>query len=419
MNFPDFRTLLRMVWVLAAANLCHPALVAAADPPSGNFVIRHEGTPVAGAQVNFPYGEAQRTDASGAIYLKSAFMMVRAEGFATEYWNRYSGAETNTQGMELARESVLTGRILDAGGQPLANATLKAAFEFDSATLFVMGLDPFAGTARTDVAGTFALHGLRAGRQYRIFIESEKLSVANGVRIVTAGGGPIDIVMNAAVPVTLAISGLRGPFPAKSARASAAFNKFFIQSELITQPDLVAATGVSNGPRAAILMDWLDPETGAWLPVFSPRHVKVKSATRADVRFEQVPVGTIRVQTTGGLRIVQQTFDPVTIRAGRRIVIPLQVTTLRKLQVRVIDQEGVLATGLRVEVGSADSQFSRHVSEESDGSLNFEIDPRYALSVRVIEADKVISMTPVPRKTAGFRPAVMVIRLKGRNPERN
>lgn len=319
-------------------------------------LIQHEGQPVSGALVNF-FSDLQRTDATGSVTthrnLRPAanaqlplFMTVRADGFATEYLDGGFGPGTTTQVIELVREAEVTGRIVDAGGRTLRDANLTATFLPNAPGLGAY-LEPVVSAARTDATGTFTLHGLHPGQRYRVVISTDAASAAGTERTITAGDGPIDITLPAAVPVTLAVSGLRGPWPpAGQQRAMDALdrkmNSMIIEDALSAQLEPVPGISVwTDGPGLTILMDWLDPESGTWLPVFSPRKVSVKDATHADLRFEKVPVGIIRVSTIGGtLPIAVQTFDPVTIRAGRPVRIPVQVTALQQVEVKVTNREG-------------------------------------------------------------------------------
>lgn len=174
-------------------------------------------------------------------------------------------------------------------------------------------VDLTAGEARTDAAGRFTLHGLRAGQRYRLGTTTDDWSVASDDRRVTASAEPIEIALRTAAPVTLSITGLRG-FP------------LLIERALRQQPALAPVTGIVDGVGLTIHMEWLDPDSGAWLPVLSARSVNVKEDSPAELRFEQVPVGTIRVSTSAMLNTVPETFDPVAVQAGRRLVIPIALT---------------------------------------------------------------------------------------------
>jgi len=360
-----------MHWIrilVAAATLYDPALATGADAstpaPLGtgqmpqvfdfSAIVQADGRPIAGAQVDWCGRDGpQQTDATGSVFrygsvrmttpipnAREGFsMMVRAAGFATEYSQGTIGPGTTTQVIDLERESVLTGRIVDTSGRPLAHARLKAV-AVPTPDLFPLCLDPAVGTASTDAAGTFALHGLRAGRKYRVVVSTDELSTANGERTVTAGSRPIDIALDPAVPVTLAISGrlrlredprLAGQRSAEVAAAFAALDKRLIELSLTREPDLVEGVWAGSGYiGSTIFMDWLDPDTGTWLPVFSPRHVKVKDATHVDLLFDQVPVGTIRIQTWGSeFEIADEVFGPMIVKAGVPAVIPVHVTPRR------------------------------------------------------------------------------------------
>jgi hypothetical protein len=98
--------------------------------------------------------------------------------------------------VELQREAVQRGRVLDAGGIALANVVVQAhAVETDYSNLHDPAPNEKSGAARTDENGAFVIHGLHAGRQYRLVVISTDGAVTNGTRIVTAGAAAVDIVV--------------------------------------------------------------------------------------------------------------------------------------------------------------------------------------------------------------------------------
>lgn len=373
--------------------------------------ILHEGQPVAGAQVRFLPADPQPTDATGSVtthrYLapgpdirERVSMVVRADGFATTYQAATFGPGTTTQVLDLTHETVLTGRVIGPAGKPIAQAKLTAFFVPEQVKptavlipddlLFIFPLNaPAAGTARTNDAGMFTLQGLRAGRSYRLLIEADEPSIAGSERLITAGDGPFEIALNAAVPVTLAISGLRGVWPPEARYA--AMNKRIIERALSEPPVM----SFSNGPRQTIQVEWFDPGTGAWLPVLSPRKVTVRDTTHADLRFDKVPVGTIRIRSNGGLQTAVQTFDPVTIRAGRSVKVPVQLTALQQVVVKVTNQDGGPVAGYPVE-------FSREADGQSwlgntgpEGSFAVMASPMEDLKIKILEAGQVLATATI------------------------
>lgn len=175
-------------------------------------VVRGAGQPIANAEVEFMYQGIKRTDAAGAVELHQqmpgssgaslSYMQftVRAAGFASEAWDGAIPMGTTTQVIELAREAVQNGRVVDVGGRALGNVTVQAHAVEQAA--FGTGLrDPYpdanTGSARTDAAGTFTLRGLHAGRQYRLVVISAEGAVTRGERVVTTGGAAVDIVVPA------------------------------------------------------------------------------------------------------------------------------------------------------------------------------------------------------------------------------
>lgn len=180
-------------------------------------LVKSEGQPVAGAEVDFGNGERLRTDASGTASRHmqvaapspdaSSWTMaftVRAEGSATEESANGVPAGTTTHVVELVPESVQGGRILDPAGQPISHAAVTAVPDVVSAvTIHASGNRPpdrTAGSARTDATGAFTLHGLRAGRRYRLIISTDQSGARNAEHSIIAGAEPIDIVMGALPP---------------------------------------------------------------------------------------------------------------------------------------------------------------------------------------------------------------------------
>jgi hypothetical protein len=176
-------------------------------------VVRGDGKPIAGAEVEFVYQGTKLTDAAGAVELHqqvpgspdatlwSVQFTVRAAGFASVAWDGGIATGTTTQVIELEREAVQRGRVVDDGGRALGNVTVQAHAVERAA--FGMGLhDPFpdskTGSARTDDTGAFTLRGLHGGRRYRLVVISAEGAVTNGERIVTASDAPVDIVVPAA-----------------------------------------------------------------------------------------------------------------------------------------------------------------------------------------------------------------------------
>lgn len=182
-------------------------------------VVRGEGKPIASAEVEFMYQGIKRTDATGAVELHqqmpgssdatlwSMNFTVRAAGFASVTWEGAVATGTTTQEVDLVREALQPGRVLDAGGRPLGNVAVQAhAVERKP---YGNGFnDPYpdanTGTAQTDATGAFTLRGLRGGRQYRLVVISAEGAVTRGERVVTAGDAAVDIVVpvgSAATPV--------------------------------------------------------------------------------------------------------------------------------------------------------------------------------------------------------------------------
>lgn len=175
--------------------------------------VRSEGRPIANAEVEFMYQGIKRTDAAGAVELHqqmpgspnatlwSMNFTVRAAGFASTSWEGAVATGTTTQVVELAREAVQRGRVVDASGQPLGNVSVQAHAVERKA--YGQGFnDPYpderTGTAKTDASGAFTLRGLRGGREYRFVVISAEGAVTRGERVVTAGGAAVDIVVPAA-----------------------------------------------------------------------------------------------------------------------------------------------------------------------------------------------------------------------------
>jgi protocatechuate 3,4-dioxygenase beta subunit len=173
------------------------------------LVVRGDGQPIAGAEVDFWYLGTQRTDATGSVQLhqqasrgctpRGAAITIHAAGFASETWRSSIAKGTTTQVVNLEREAVQRGRVIDAAGRALGNAVVQAHAVDQPEPPFTAMRDPFpsesAGTAKTDDTGAFTLRSLHAGRQYRLIVISAEGAVTKGERVVSAGGTPVDIVV--------------------------------------------------------------------------------------------------------------------------------------------------------------------------------------------------------------------------------
>lgn len=322
-----------------------------------------------------------------------------------------------------AHESEVTGRIIDSRGHLLGQATVTAIL------IPAIGKDYIAGTVQTDATGEFTIKNLRAGQPYRLLVTTADLSTANGERTVIAGTGPIDVLLEAAAPVTVNISGLIGVpdlddsrdaemtvlMESSARKASVAFHKSNIERLLLVQPEVREGPRIVSSPLPLILIEWLDPDTGAWLPVFSPRRATIESATRtetrASLRFEQVPVGNIRVRTADATQIARTTFDPVMNRVGRPNIIPVRVVALEEIEVKVVNQEGGPASGVRVEISNdSDAPSFTEGTTRGSGSITFIVNPTHDLKIVVTESGKVVSTTSIPAHIA--RPARRVVEIR-------
>lgn len=429
------RLLLLVVALFAAATVAQQSapLQAPRNLADLTVLVQHEGNPVSGAQVRFLPADPQQTDANGSVTTHRSLqpgpsdqtrvpMVVRADGFATTFRYVTFGPGTTTQVIDLTRETLMTGRVVGPAGKPLAQATLRAIFvpgQVKPASALIpddfllpLHLDPAGATARTDEAGMFTLRGLRAAQSYRLLVDADEPSIASSERLVTAGDGPIEVALKSAVPVTLAISGLRGMWGPGDRQSDGmkALNKMIMERALKEQPELVRVVRVSRGPGLTILMEWLDPDTGQWMPVLSPRQVKVRSATRADLRFDKVPVGTIRVSTTGDLQLAAETFDPVKIRTGRRIRIPVQVTALQQVEVKVTNRDGLPASGLPVEFSRESDGLSWLGNTGAEGSFTVMASPTEDLKVNIMVADKVVASTTI--RPDASRPRSLAVHIR-------
>lgn len=368
-------------------------------------VVKSEGQPVAGAEVDFGTSERLRTDASGTASRHmqvsalspntSGWTMaftVRAEGFAAE--ERVIGggvpAGTTTHVVELVPESVQVGRILDPAGHPIAQATVTAVPDAVTAvTIHMSGSRPpdrTAGSVRTDANGAFVLHGLRAGSQYRLSISTDHSGVSNAERSITAGGGPMGIVMAAAEPLTIALSGLDA-----------------IKRGL--ESDLAVVLG-SDADRPLIGLESLDTATGAWLPVSSPYLIRSQAGTDAEVVFSQVPVGTIRIVTRDVFGVAGDVSAPLE-HGGDRSIVPLKLVGTRPLQLQVVDEAGRPVTGARVEFSSHTGRGGASALTQADGAVTFQVHPAHDVKITVTLSRQVVLTANVRGSAA--EPQLLVV----------
>ncbi|HTQ35506.1 MAG TPA: carboxypeptidase-like regulatory domain-containing protein, partial [Steroidobacteraceae bacterium] len=344
--------------------------------------VQSNGRPVAGALVDFGNTFRQYTDATGSTSRHLDFtagrdellampFTVHAAGFATDEWGGGIAAGTTRHVIDLVPEALQTGRITDGDGRAPAQAVVTAAPVVDPMGIGIVACtagcslppDRTAGTARTDATGAFTLHGLRAGRRYRLSVTSSASSVADSERVITAGNGPVDVVMHAMVPLKLIVSG--APLPAEA-----------------------LAAGIQSKPERAmrlplIVLEELDSDTGEWRPVYSPFHVEVVG-THNEVLFDRVPVGMVRFRVTNtATGIAADISDPVTVESGKSNIVPLQLMPSRPLRLRIIDEDGNPVAGARVEAQSIAAQSSSYATTEADGSVSLPVHPARDVKITV------------------------------------
>jgi hypothetical protein len=375
-------------------------------------VVKVEGQPVAGAEVDFGNNERLRTDASGTASRHMQVpplspdtggwhiaFTVRAEGFAAEEWASYGGvpAGATTHVVELVPETIQTGRVLDPDRQPIAHAALTAvaAEAVPGVMIHTSGSrapDRTVGSARTGATGMFALHGLRAGKPYRLTISTDHSGVSNAVRTITAAGESIDIVMGAAAPLTIALSGLDA-----------------IRGRL--ESDLTVLGPEADRPL--IGLESLDPATGAWSPVSSPHLIRSLAATDAEVVFSQVPVGTIRIVTNNVFGIAGDVSMPLE-HGGSRTVAPLKLVGTRPLRLQVVDEAGRPVAGARVEFSSHTGRDGASATTQADGVVAFQVHSAHDVKLTVTLSGQVILTANV--RGSVTEPQLLVVPTKDISP---
>jgi hypothetical protein len=272
------------------------------------------------------------------------------------------------------------GRILDPAGQPIAHATVTAIPDAVSAvTIHTSGNrrpDRTAGSARTDATGAFALHGLRTGRRYRLTLSTDQSGVSNAERSIIPGGEPMDIVMAAAAPLTITLSGLDA-----------------IKRRL--ESDLAVVLG-SDADMPLIGLESLDTATGAWLPVSSPHLIRSQAATDAEVVFSQVPVGTIRIITRNVFGVAGDVSAPLE-HGGERSIVPLKLVGTRPLHLQVVDGAGRPVAGARVEFSSHTGRGGGSATTQTDGAVTFQVHPAHDVKLTITLEGELEYQTVVKR----------------------
>jgi hypothetical protein len=287
----------------------------------------------------------------------------------------------------LVRETPQPGRVIDAAGLPVVGATVSARpAEFsgiDIATSHSSAPDQTYGLSRTDAQGHFVLPGLRAGERYTV-----KVTGGSGVgdleRAVVVTGTPIDIQLMAAAPVTLALTGLRGaPAPAGQRDLTALGREVLMRNS-----DLGP-----NGPGPGLSLEWQDPGTGNWQVVSSPRRVVWGDSDHAELHFERVPAGSVRVVVGGDFAIATDVFTPVTVVGGMPLVLPVRLVANHELRLRVTNAQGAPVSGARVEVFSHTGRSSSYTNTSADGTVTFRVHPEHDVKVTVSAGGKSVSTT--------------------------
>jgi hypothetical protein len=184
---------------LAQAQTQVGDLTMARTAPMTGLVLGDGGRPLADATVacgeldqpwrlpQRPEGIVARTDGAGRFTLASVpasrvRLRVGAAGRATAIVDARGGASLR---IELAPEVPLAGRVVDAGGQPIAGAYVTARAPGDGG--------PVVATARSGVDGGFALRGLGGG-EWRV--QAGRVGHAVPAPVAArAGGAPVECAL--------------------------------------------------------------------------------------------------------------------------------------------------------------------------------------------------------------------------------
>lgn len=360
-------------------------------------IVQGNGQPLADAEVDFGHSIKRRTDRSGTASYHLApsnesasyhlAFTVRAPGFATDGWVGSFAAGTTTQVITLMPETVLTGRLVDAAGRPATSVRIGAhALDLPPGILIHANddtpPDDTAGASHTGADGQFTLHGLRAGARYRLTFSTAGSSSAAADRVVTVSGAPIEIVLPATTPLRVDVSGIPSVPPLRWPMSG----EFQLRS-------------------AGISLEALNPVSGAWQRLSStPRVVIGEEPGHAELFFESVPVGPIRIAVRGG-GVAGDVSSPVTLAPGAPAVVPLTLAAPRTIRLQVRDADGRPVSGARVEV-FLHSGGSKYSNTSSDGTITFGLHPDYDAPVTVTIGGRVT--TSVIRKDVA-EPAPIVV----------
>lgn len=188
-----------------------------------------DGEPVAGARVfalaGFQFGKPAVTDEAGAYRLRvgagsALIVFVRAEGYvqnepSTVKPPTSSEARTITHDIVLERAGVVTGRVVDAKGLPVAGAQVRAQGDSQGMGVFPALLSDTSGI--TGREGRYVLDGVGPGDEVRVVARHPDFVDAASPPFAVESGGSIrakDVILKGGLVLEIHVADPRGaPLP--------------------------------------------------------------------------------------------------------------------------------------------------------------------------------------------------------------
>lgn len=379
--------------------------------------VHAAGQPVADAEVDFNRGEKRRTDRTGNVVyriftstaadtMSGVSVLVRAPGYAVDAWFGGIPPGSTNQAIALVPEKLLSGRVLDAKG-PVEGAVV-ALRPND------LWLGPYASTGggglpddtitrtRTDASGQFVLSAASPARTYRVVVEPPaSRAAAAAERIVPGGSPPLDIVLSATGRLDVDITGPAQATLTGSANSGGDLQRLATALPSPTQQMLRRPPSFSGG----LSLEWFDTADGSWKTLTPPRQILVDERDHARVRFEQVPVGTVRVVTGFDTYLAADVSDPVVIVGDTTGVAELHLVAPMQLQVRVVDEQNQPVKGARVEV--SEDRVRRYVQTGADGLATMAVHPLHDVILTVSSNGRLQVTTIIPAGVQSPPPVVL------------
>jgi hypothetical protein len=364
------------------------------------ILIRAEGQPVAGAELDFGFGESKQTDKNGEYRhgmstendesIWHVAFAVRARGFAVEARSHGLRAGSATMTVDLVKDVALNGRVFGPDAQPIAKAVVTVRPTECWCIVMTRPSDEQVTQVSTDAEGHFTAGGLRLDRDYKLSVEAPaELAAVRAAIIMKGGAKPLEVKLAPAGEVLV-----EGEYPPAAATS---YDRARLEYQVLKRP---------QGP---VRLERLNPTTGRWEDAGALLRVEQAQPGYFRIRYTQVPAGPVRVtveESWSASGVAGEVSHPFPVTVGVTAPLSLKLVMERTLRLQVIDTNGkpVPDATLEWSLSQADSFASEQTDRE--GRVEIKVHPSKSVAIKITTGDGRETHHSIP---AGATPPPIVL----------